>query len=71
MSITEHHKIVKTSIFKTRIEPCRIVVRADHENCAQLPENRQQFFSPGTSFVDGQSEVRTINRDLVRFPEHC
>ncbi len=70
MTMTEHHKITETIIFKTRIEPCRITVRADHEKCDALTENRRPFCCLSTSFVDAQSEVPTMNSGLVRFPEH-
>ena len=59
-----------TTIFKTRIEPCRIAVRADHENYDKLTENRRPLCCLRTPFVDTQSEVPMINRALLRFPEH-
>lgn len=60
-----------TTILKTRFEPCRIAVRADPEKCDALTENRQWFRRLSMSFVVGQSEVTTMNCDLVRFLAHC
>ena len=58
-----------TTIFKTRITPCRIAVRADHEKCDQLTENRRRFCGLITPFVNGTSEVSTISRVFVRFTD--
>ena len=62
--------LASTTHFKTRISPCRIAVRADHEKYGQLTENRRRFCGICTSSGDQQSQIPSLDRPLLRFTEH-
>jgi hypothetical protein len=59
-----------TAHFKTRITPCRIAVRADHEKCEQITKNGREICGVCTSFGDQQKRVQAINPASVRFTEN-
>ena len=46
-----------TIIFKKRLKPFQIAVRADHEKCGPLTENRRRFCGINTSSDDQPSRI--------------
>ena len=70
MTMNERDIFDRRTIFKTRNQPCRIAVRADHEKCEQITKTRRRNCGVCTSFGDQQKRVRPINPASVRFTEN-
>ncbi|MDA1229679.1 MAG: tyrosine-type recombinase/integrase [Planctomycetota bacterium] len=59
-----------TTIFKTRIKPCRIAVRADIEKCAQLRKKRLRFGAISTSLRADLRQTLSPGAVTRHFTDH-
>ena len=57
--------------FKSRIQPCRIGVRAGMEKCEQFTKNRPRSSDICTSSGDQQSRLPSRRDMTQRFTDHC
>ena len=71
MRLNEHDIAEQMTIFETRIKPCRIAVRADHEKCEQFDKHRRRNCGSSTAFGDGQSGIQSVVAITWRLTEHC
>ena len=59
-----------TTVFKTRIQPCRIVVRADIEKSMASEEDRPQFSENCKTSGNQQSQILSPDGMNLRFTEN-
>ena len=60
-----------TLIFKTRCQPCRIAVRADHGKSMFSKEKRTHFRDILTSTADQQTQIHSFDQQHLRFTADC
>jgi len=60
-----------TTIFKIRITPCRIAVRADIKKSRPSKEKRPRFAAICTSLIADLSRILSLGVAPLRFTAHC
>ena len=58
-------------IFKTRCQPCRIAVRADHGKSMFSKAKRTHFRDILTSTADQQTQILSFDQQHLRFTDGC
>jgi len=70
-SAHRYNLVPSTTIFKTRITPCRIAARADIKKSMHSKEKRPRFAAIGTSLRADLSRILTLDAVPLRFTAHC
>ena len=60
-----------TLIFQTRIQPCRIAVRAEIEKCEQFGKKRPHLGAGYRSLSADLCRIPALGQRHLRFSEHC